>query len=139
VRIKSAPNFSSYSSGRVSLSSGGDGWRTAADGDTIPGEVILRVHYSRIRRYEALTRLEDAVTRPGRCVANVGFRELVADDIARGVMLEECRSWRASEQRSLTSTPTFRGVSTALHQTPSGSALRSRSSPDGSSGPQRPL
>lgn len=39
----------------------GDGWRTAADKTAIPGEVLLRVHYSRIRRYEVLTRLEGAI------------------------------------------------------------------------------
>ncbi len=39
----------------------GDGWRTAADRTAIPGEVILRVHYSRIHRYEVLTRLDGAV------------------------------------------------------------------------------
>ena len=39
----------------------GDGWRTTVGRAGIPGDLIIAVHYARIRRYEALTRLDGAV------------------------------------------------------------------------------
>jgi hypothetical protein len=41
---------------------------SAADTTAIPGEIVVRVHYSRIRRYEALTRL-------GEAIVHLGFTE----------------------------------------------------------------
>ena len=46
----------------------GDGWRTTVGRTAIPGEIILSVRYSRIRRYEALARLEG-------CVVHLALKE----------------------------------------------------------------
>jgi ATPase family associated with various cellular activities (AAA)/Domain of unknown function (DUF5925) len=65
----------------------GDGWNTNADASAIPGEIVLRVEYSRLRRHEALSTLEDAVVHVALSDHQLELKIAARDETACGEAL----------------------------------------------------